>query len=81
VPLEALSHMLSRSVFATRETVLPVIASVAGLLTVILSVVALRPTQGLVALPLGFAAGMAVRLAILALALRHRIRGMGATAE
>jgi len=81
VPLEALSHMLSRSVFATRETVLPVIASVAGLLTVIVSVVALRPTQGLVALPLGFAAGMAVRLAILALALRHRIRGMGATAE
>ena len=81
VPLEALSHMLSRSVFATRETVLPVIASVAGLLTVILSVVALRPTQGLVALPLGFAAGMAVRLAILALALRHRIRRMGATLD
>ena len=74
VPLEALSHMLSRSVFATRETVLPVIASVAGLATVIVTVTLLRPSEGLVALPLGFAAGMGVKLVILALALRHRIR-------
>ena len=77
VPLEALSHMLSRSVFATRETVLPVIASVVGLLTVIGSVQVMRPTQGVLALPLGFAVGMALRLAILALTLRRRIRGMG----
>ncbi len=73
VPLEALNHMLSRSIFATRETVLPVIASVLGLLTIVITVSALRPSEGIVAIPLGFAAGMGVKLAILAVALRSRI--------
>jgi len=73
VPLEALNHMFSRSVFATHETVLPVIASVAGLATIVVAVTLLRPAEGLVALPLAFAAGMGVKLVILALTLRHRI--------
>ena len=73
VPLEALNHMLSRSVFATHETALPVIASVAGLATIVVAVTLLRPAEGLVALPRAFAAGMGVKLVILALTLRHRL--------
>jgi hypothetical protein len=33
----------------------------------------LQPAEGLVALPLGFAAGMAVKVALLAVVLRYRI--------
>ncbi len=74
--------MLSRSVFATRETVLPVIASVAGLVTIIgVTVTAAPAARAWWPCRSAFAAGMAVRLAILAVALRHRIRAMSTAAE
>jgi putative peptidoglycan lipid II flippase len=73
VPLESLSHVLSRAIFATHETLLQVAASVAGLGTIVGTVLLLQPSQGLVALPLGFAAGMAVKVCLLAVVLRYRI--------
>ncbi len=74
VPLESLVHVLARSVYATRQTLLPVIASVAGLATIVLVVVTTQERLGLVAIPTAFGAGMAVRVVILVLALRWRIR-------
>ncbi len=73
VPLEALTHVLTRAIFATHHTLLPVVASVVGLLAIIGAVELLRPSQGLMALPIGFAAGMAVKVVMLLVTLRHRI--------
>ncbi|MBX3030100.1 MAG: murein biosynthesis integral membrane protein MurJ [Chloroflexi bacterium] len=74
VPLESLVHVLARSVYATRQTLLPVLASVSGLVVIVVTVLAFEAELGLVAVPLAFAAGMAVRVVILVLALRWRIR-------
>lgn len=74
VPLESLTHVLARSIYATRHTVLPVVASVVGLGVIVVTLELLRGPQGLVAVPLAFAAGLAVRVAILVAALAWRVR-------
>jgi hypothetical protein len=50
---------------------------VAALLVTVGSVNALAPQEGIVALPLAFAAGMAVRVALLLVALAFRVRTIG----
>lgn len=74
VPLESLTHVLARSIYATRHTVLPVVASVVGLGVIVVTLELLRGPQGLVAVPLAFAAGLAIRVAILVAALAWRVR-------
>jgi len=74
VPLESLTYPLARAIYATRNTILPVSASLAGLVATIASTVALEGSFGLAAIPLGFAIGAGTKLAILAVALRTRIR-------
>lgn len=74
VPLESLTYPLARAIYATRNTVLPVSASLAGLCATIVATLVLRPSVGLTAIPLAFAVGSATKLAILALALPFRIR-------
>lgn len=74
VPLESLTHVLARSIYATRHTLLPVLASVVGLAVIIVTLEVLRGPDGLVAVPLAFAAGMAARVAILVAALAWRTR-------
>ena len=58
IPFESLTHLLARALYATRNTILPTIASVAGFVTTVLAAETLAPTAGLSAVPLGFAAGM-----------------------
>ncbi len=77
IPLEALTHLLARAVYATRNTLLPVIASLVGLVVTLVAVELLKGSQGLVALPLAFAAGQGVKVLILAVVLLGRIRRMG----
>jgi putative peptidoglycan lipid II flippase len=77
VPLEAATHLLARAVYSTRNTLLPVIASLLGLIVTVLTVGALTAEQGIVALPLGFAAGQAVKVAALLVALAIRVRSVG----
>ena len=81
IPFESLSHLLARALYATKNTILPTIASVAGFATVVLAAETLAPTAGLSAVPLGFAAGMAVKVAILAVALVPRMARIGRAAE
>ncbi len=57
VPLEAMTHLLSRALYSTNNTILPVTASVVGLLVTVLTVNLLLDDHGVVALPLGFADG------------------------
>ncbi len=74
IPLESLSHLLSRSFYATKNTFLPVCASFAGLLTIVIATNYLSPTFGIVALPIAFAAGTATKILILGILLPLRIR-------
>ena len=74
IPLESLTQLFARAIYATKNTILPVIASVAGLAVTVVAVAALTDGLGVVALPAGYAIGMAAKLALLTLALPSRIR-------
>lgn len=74
VPFESLTHLLSRAIYATRHTLLQVAASIAGFgLTVVVTGL-LAPRIGITAIPLGFAAGTAAKVALLAVVLIWRLR-------
>ena len=79
VPLEAVTQLLARAIYSTRDTILPVTASLAGLIVTVGAWSLLADRGGIVALPLGFAAGLATRLGILLVALLLRVRTVGAT--
>ena len=75
VPFDALGHLLARGLYATHNTLLPLGAAVAGFaVTVGDDPRARRPASGIVAIPLGFAAGLAVRTVLQAVALAWRMR-------
>jgi len=78
VPLESLTHLLSRAIYATRNTLLPTAASIAGFVAIVISAQGLVPTIGLAAIPAGFAIGMGVKVVIMAIALVPRIAAIGA---
>jgi len=77
VPFESLTHLLSRAIYATRHTLLQVLASLAALGITVGATVALLPALGIVAIPIGFAIGMAGKVVLLGLALAVRLRGFG----
>ena len=81
VPLESLTYPLARAIYATRNTLLPVGASVAGFAVTVVATLALEPAFGLTAVPVGFTIGIGTKLALLALALPlrlGRLRELGA---
>ena len=74
VPLESLTYPLARAVYATRNTLLPVAAAVAGLAVTVVTTLALRSPLGLTAIPVGFAVGIGVRVVLLAAIVALRLR-------
>jgi putative peptidoglycan lipid II flippase len=74
VPLESLTHLLSRAIYATRHTLLQVAASLVGFATTIGVTVALAPQLAVLAIPIGFSVGMAVKVVLLAIVLAWRLR-------
>jgi len=64
-------------VYSTHDTLLPVLASVAGLIVTVASVSALADVEGIVALPVGFAIGQGTRLVLLIGALVLRLPAIG----
>jgi putative peptidoglycan lipid II flippase len=77
VPLESATHLLARAIYSTRNTILPVAASVFGLVVTVVTVAVLTDEHGIAALPLGFAAGQAAKVVLLLLALAARVRTVG----
>jgi putative peptidoglycan lipid II flippase len=77
VPFDSLSYPLSRALYATHNTVLQVIASFVGFVVVVVVVNLLVPAFGVVAIPLAYAAGMAVKVGLLVAFLVPRIRRIG----
>ncbi len=76
IPFESVTHLLSRAIFATRNTILQVLSSVAGFTVVVIAANVLTPALGIIGIPLAFAIGMATKVAVLALALVPRIRAI-----
>jgi putative peptidoglycan lipid II flippase len=74
VPFDSLGHLLARGLYATHNTLLAVLAALAGFVVTLGVTIALVGPAGVLAIPLGFAAGTAVRTALQAAALAWRIR-------
>jgi putative peptidoglycan lipid II flippase len=74
IPFESVTHLLSRAIYATRHTLLQVLASLAGLGITVLVTWLLLPALGVIAIPSGFAVGMVAKVGLLALALLVRLR-------
>lgn len=79
VPFESLSHLLSRAIYATRHTVLQVLASIAGLAITVVVTSLLVDGMGILAIPVGFTVGQAAKTALLAVALAIRLRSVPAS--
>jgi putative peptidoglycan lipid II flippase len=79
VPFESLTYPLSRALYATRNTLLAVVASLCGFAVTVVLGLSLAPTLGIVAIPICFTAGSAVKLVLLGLALAYRLGRVGAT--
>ena len=77
VPFDSLAYPLSRGLYATHDTIRQVGASFAGFGTVLLVSTLIVPVVGILAIPLGYAAGMAVKVALLAVFLAPRVRRIG----
>ena len=78
IPFESLTHLLSRAIYATRHTLLQVLASLAALGIIVIATQLLLAPIGILAIPLGFAIGMAAKVALLGAALAIRLRGLAA---
>ena len=74
VPFDALGHLTARGLYSTHNTVLAVAGSFAGFGVTIGTTLLLVDSLGIIAIPLGFAAGMAVKTGLQAVALAWRIR-------
>jgi putative peptidoglycan lipid II flippase len=79
VPFDALAYPLSRGLYATHDTIRQVVASFVGFGTVLVTSNALAPGLGLLAIPIGYALGMAVKDALLVAFLWPRVRAIGRT--
>ena len=79
VPFDAVGHLLARSLYATHNTLLPLGAALAGFGVTIVVTLALVGPVGIVAIPLGFTAGLAVRTVLQAVALGWRLRSQPPT--
>jgi putative peptidoglycan lipid II flippase len=77
IPFDSLSYPLSRALYATHNTLLQVIASIAAFGTIVVVASSLAPGIGIVAIPLGYAAGSAVKVGLLTIFLIPRIRRIG----
>lgn len=81
VPFESLAHLLSRAIYATHNTLLQVLSSMAGLAVTIAATLALLPSQEVLAIPLGFSIGQVAKAALLGLSLGIRLRTLPGRAD
>ena len=79
VPLESLTHLLARALYATKNTFLPALASITGFVATVIAAGSLAPRLGLAAFPLAFATGMGVKVVLLAIGLAPRMAQIGAS--
>jgi putative peptidoglycan lipid II flippase len=77
IPLESVVELLARGIYATKNTLIPTLASVASFVALFITAQALAPAAGLVAIPAAYGVGQGVKLVILAIALVPRMDRIG----
>jgi putative peptidoglycan lipid II flippase len=77
VPFDALAYPLSRGLYATHDTLRQVVASFTGLAVVVVVTQALVDSLDILAIPLGYAAGVIAKDTLLAVFLTARVRRLG----
>ncbi len=77
IPLESVVELLARAIYATKNTLIPTLASVASFIALFITAQGLAPTAGLVAIPAAYGVGQGVKLVILAVALAPRMDRIG----
>jgi putative peptidoglycan lipid II flippase len=80
IPLESLTNLMARALYATHNTLLPTIAAAAGFVATVISAQAISPVMGLAAIPAAYSIGMGTRVLLLAFALVPRMAGIGSSA-
>ncbi len=78
IPFDALAYPLSRGLYATHDTLRQAASSFVALGVVIVVSSALVVPMGILAIPLGYAAGMAAKDLLLVIFLVRRVRGLQA---
>lgn len=74
MPTESLRHLLARAFYATKNTVIPVVMSVIGLIIAIGGGYLLSPRFGILSIPIAFSLASLVELIFLMLLLPHRLK-------
>jgi putative peptidoglycan lipid II flippase len=77
IPIDSLSYPLSRAMYATHNTIYQVVASIAGLGTLVILAGFLVPSLGVFAIPAAYASGGVAKLVVLAVFLVPRVRRIG----
>jgi putative peptidoglycan lipid II flippase len=76
IPFESLFYLFSRAIYATRNTLLAVLANLGGFVVTVVVGTALAGSLGIVVVPVAFTIGTAVKVALLAIVLVPRIRAI-----
>lgn len=74
IPTEALVHLLARAFYATKNTAIPVVVSILGIIIAIPGGYFLSLSYGIIALPFAFFLGSAFELLVLGILLPLRLR-------
>ena len=77
IPLESMVELLARATYATKNTIIPTLASLAGFSALFVTAEWLAPKAGLVAIPAAYGVGMGVKMGILAITLAPRMDRIG----
>jgi putative peptidoglycan lipid II flippase len=81
IPLESLTELFARAIYATHNTTWPMVAAMAGFAAGIICALELSPALGLAAIPIGYVFAMGTKLAILAAVLQPRTAQIGAASR
>ena len=74
MPTESLVHLLARAFYATKNTAVPVIMSILGLIISVSGGYLLAPSIGILSIPLSFFIASFTELILLIILLPHRLR-------
>lgn len=77
IPTESVSHLLARSFYALKNTVIPMTTSIASLGIAVSFAYFLSANLGILALPIGFFSASLLKVAILSILLNERVRLCG----
>ena len=81
MPTESLVHLLARAFYATKNTVIPVVMSILGLIIAIGGGYLLRPSLDILAIPVAFSAASLFELIFLIILLPHRLKKLPLTLQ